>query len=184
MMKVASWLAGAAAFLIAGAGGAQEKVAVVVPAVLDPAAPIAEGVRQQCNVQTSVGTQVFERVSQRYPGAAQVQDASKAPPDTAVLKVTLTSVLGVGGGGWSGRKSMTVRAELLQGTKLLIAHTLSRQSGGGVLGGVSGTCAIMDRIAEALGRDVGAWLPAALLMVQMEAAQKQDPPKPQEPQKQ
>ncbi len=179
MKNIAPWLAAVAALFIAGTGAAQEKIAVVVPAVLDPAAPIAEGVRQQCNVQTSVGTQVFERVSQRFPGAAQVQDASKAPPDAAVLKVTLISVLGEGGGSWSGRKSMTIRAELLQGTKLILANTLSRQSGGGMLGGVSGTCAIMDRIAEALGRDVGAWLPSALLMARMEAPQKPDAPKPE-----
>lgn len=168
MKTVATLLAGVAALFIANAAGAQEKIAVVMPALLDPNAPIGEAVRRECGVQTSVGTQVFERVSERFPGTVQVQEASQAGQDTAVLKVTLIGVLGAGGGGWSGQKSITLRAEILQGAKVVMARTLSRQSGGGVFGGVSGTCAIMERIAVALGRDVAGWLPSALTMVRME----------------
>lgn len=145
---------------------AQERIAVVVPATLDASAPIAEGVRQQCAVESNMGSQIFQRVSVRYPGSEQVQDANDAQ-DRIVLKTTILSVLGAGGGAWSGSKSITIRADVLQKAKVIGTTTLSRQSGGGVLGGVSGTCPIMHRIAVALGRDVAAWLPAALMVAKL-----------------
>lgn len=63
---------------------------------------------------------------------------------------------------------------------------MNRQSGGGVFGGVTGTCAIMDRIAAALGRDVAAWLPGAMMILKYEKPGADQPaaPKEAEPPKQ
>jgi hypothetical protein len=158
---------------MAQVSGADEKVVVMVPAALDPTAPIGDAVKRECAVDTSVGTQVFQRVSERYPGTEQINNPNLAAPDKTFLKVTLIGVLGHGGGSWSGPKSITIRAEVLRGSKLIATQTLSRQSGGGVFGGVSGTCAIMDRIAAALGRDVAQWLPAALMVIKYDAQAKE-----------
>ena len=90
-------LQGIAALCVAQASIAQEKIAVLVPATLDSSAPIAEGVRRECNVESNIGNEVFQRVSQRYPGTAQFQNPDQAG-DGYVLKVTITDVVGVGGG--------------------------------------------------------------------------------------
>jgi len=172
MKAIATSLATVAAVLIAGAAAAQEKIAVLVPALLDPGAPIGEAVKRECNVETNVGRQVLERVSQRFPGTPQIENEKQAAPNTPVLRLTLTSVLGAGGGSWSGNKSMTVRAEVLQGSNVEMANTFTRSSGGGMMGGLTGTCAIMDRIAVALGQDVARWLPSALVMIQMQPSSK------------
>jgi len=50
----------------------------------------------------------------------------------------------------------------MENGKSLAVNVLHRNSRGGVLGGVSGTCPIFERIAEALGKDVAPWLPIAL----------------------
>ena len=151
---------------------AQQKIAVTVPAALDPSAPIAESVKRDCAVETKVGQEVFMRVSERFPGTETApQGSSVISGGKILLKVTIVGVLGAGGGAWSGPKAMTIRADVIQNEKAGPSRTFNRQSTGGAFGGLSGTCAIMDRIAVALGRDVAAWLPTQL------AATGQDPSK-------
>lgn len=150
--------------LALAAGGLQahanERLLVQVLAVLDPSAPINAAVRSECNVQALVGNAVFSEVKQRVPGA----EPAAAPRDTGgakALRLTLVSVRGVGGGAYSGPKSMNLKVELTQNGKVLQSTVLHRDSLGGVWGGVKGTCSIFERVAVALGKDVAAWLPAA-----------------------
>lgn len=156
--------------------GANEKFVVMVPAVFDPNAPISDAARRECNVDTNVGTQVFERVGERYPGTERVAKPDPLGEDRTFVKITLMNVVGHGGGGWSGAKAITIRADLLRGPKVIATRTMNRQSGGGAFGGVMGTCAIFERIATALGRDVAAWLPAALMSIQYQSAPSEPAP--------
>jgi hypothetical protein len=54
---------------------------------------------------------------------------------------------------------MSVRVDLTQSGKVLQTTTLTRTSSGGFWGATMGTCQIMERIANTLGKDVAAWLP-------------------------
>lgn len=155
---------------LAQASYADDKIVVMTPAILDASAPIAISVRAECAVETSMGNQIFEKVRERIPGTERTQNLNLAEPNSTVLKVTILSVRGVGGGGWSGSKSIAIRADVLQNAQVIGSKTLSRNSRGGVWGGVSGTCAIMDRIAVALGRDVADWLPGALVSARQGAS--------------
>lgn len=147
---------------------AAERLLVQVPAMLDPGAPIARNVRSECNVEGLVGNQVFAQVAKRWPGTETV--APKAPVGGAkVLRVTLLSVMGTGGGAWSGAKSISVRADLQQNGKTLQTTVLNRQSGGGFWGGTMGTCAIMERIAVTLGNDVAGWMSGAVARAGVDA---------------
>ena len=157
------------ALCIAQASSADEKI-IVVPAILDANAPIAVSVQAECSVETSVGNQIFQNVQERIPGAEQSQNPGQAGPTSVVLKVTILSVRGVGGGGWSGSKSIAICVDLLRNAQVIETKTLTRNSRGGVWGGMSGTCAIMDRIAAALGRDVADWLPGALVITRQKAS--------------
>lgn len=163
-MRTYQVLLGIAALCMAHASNAQEKIAVLVPAVLDPSAPIEDSVKRECNVESTIGNEVFKRVSAKYPGTAQIQNPGQAG-DGYVLKVTITSVHGAGGGAWTGKKEITVRADVLQNSNVAATKNLSHESAGGAFGHYMGTCAIMNRIVVALGRDVAAWLPSALMRV-------------------
>jgi hypothetical protein len=176
MKKVLLVLAGVGALCGAQMSGANEKFVVMVPAVFDPNAPISDAARRECNVDTNVGTQVFERVGERYPGTARVAKPDPLGEDRTLVKVTLMNVVGHGGGGWSGPKAITIRADLLRGPKVIATRTMNRQSGGGAFGGVMGTCAIFERIAVALGRDVAAWLPAALMSIHYQSTPSEPAP--------
>jgi hypothetical protein len=99
-------------------------------------------------------------VSKKHPGSTKLQAGDKAG-NGKVLKVTIVNVVGVGGGAYSGPKSMTVRADLLQSGKVIATTTKERTSGGGAFGGMKGTCAIFGRVAKTLGSDVATWVQSA-----------------------
>ena len=150
---------GAAGWVLAGAVHAEERFLVQVPAVYDAAAPVTESVRRECGIESLIGNHVFMQVSAVFPKALQVQNPGKGEREK-YLMLTVLAVQGVGGGAWSGGKSITIRADLLQDGKIVATKVLNRGSRGGAFGGFSGTCQIMERVAGALGRDTAAWLRA------------------------
>ena len=139
---------------------AQEKI-FITPAAFGPNVQVVDAVKRECELEGKIDEWVFESVSKKYPGSARVKKAGEAGKGT-VLKLTITQVFGVGGGAYSGAKSMTVQAELLRGGKVVASTTKNRASGGGAFGNMKGTCAIFGRVAKTLGSDVAAWLPSAL----------------------
>jgi len=138
---------------------AQEKI-FITPAAFGPNVQIVDSVKRECELEEKVDEWVYESVSKKYPGTARAKKAGDAGTGK-VLKLTITNVVGVGGGAYSGAKSMTLQAELIQGGKVVASTTKNRASGGGAFGGMKGTCAIFGRVAKALGADVAAWLPSA-----------------------
>ena len=139
---------------------ARAEDAVFVQALLDPNVHVVEAVKRDCALDTMVGDWVLESVSKKHPGSKKLQKGDSAGK-SSLLKVTIVNVVGVGGGAYSGPKSMTVRAELIQSGKVIATTTKERTSGGGAFGGMKGTCSIFGRVAKTLGSDVAAWLPSA-----------------------
>ena len=139
---------------------AQEKL-FITHAAFGPNVQVIDSVRRDCELEGKVDEWVLESVSKKYPGTQRVSKPAEAGQGT-LLRLTIVNVYGVGGGAYSGPKSMTVQAELVQGGKVLASTTKSRSSGGGAFGGMKGTCAIFGRVAKALGSDVAAWLPSAM----------------------
>ena len=123
-------------------------------------AGVGDAIKRDCSLESVMGSHAFESVSKKFPGSERVEKAEGA--QGKVLKLTITSVVGAGGGAWSGPKSMTVRAELVQSGKVVASTVKSRTSGGGAFGGMKGTCQIFERVMTTLGSDVAAWLPSAL----------------------
>ena len=148
---------GVAGMVLAATAHAEERFLVQVPAVYDSAAPVTDSVRRECAIESVIGNHVFMQVSAAFPKSLQIQAPGKDDREK-YLMLTVLAVQGVGGGAWSGGKSITIRADLLQEGKTVSTKVLSRGSRGGAFGGFSGTCQIMERIAGALGRDTAAWL--------------------------
>jgi hypothetical protein len=140
---------------------ASDKILVHVPAVYDAGAPVMDSVRHECGIESLVGNQVFVQVVTRFPESLRTEN-----PDPNIreklLKLTVLSVQGVGDGGWSGGNSITVRAELSQHGKPIATTVATRNSRGGMLATVRATCAIMERIATALAKDIAVWLAKSL----------------------
>src|SRR5258707_6584396 len=126
-------------------------------AVREPGAPIAQSVDLQCGVEGLLGKQVFRAVSRKNRRAAQIQEPGKAGNEK-VLKLTILSVYGVGGGGWTGAKSITTRVDLTQNGKTIRSAVFTKRG----RGAFHGTCAVLERIAGDIGKMVEIWLPGAL----------------------
>ncbi|MCM5681780.1 hypothetical protein M8A51_19810 [Schlegelella sp. S2-27] len=138
---------------------AGEPVLVQVPAALDPSAPIPTAVRAECGLDQLLGNYALDAIGKRGADARPFRAVEPAAPERT-LHLTILSVHGHGGGGWSGAKSMSVKADLRKDGQPLGTRVFTRRSRGGPLGGMSGTCAILDRVAGALGRDVAKWVAA------------------------
>jgi hypothetical protein len=131
---------------------------VQVPATLDPQAPIDYEVKRECGLELLLGNNVFQKVNDKFPGSSYVEKADNTEKGK-VLIVTITSVLGAGGTSWTGPKSMTIRADVVQTGKVIATIVKTRDSMGGVFGAVRGRCSILARVADALAEDVADWLP-------------------------
>lgn len=140
---------------------AEDGLLVKVPAVYEPGAPVPQRIQQECALESLLGNHVFQKVSERFPGTLQLRDSNIE--GTQVLTVTILNVTGFGGGGWSGPKTITLRADLTKEGRVIHTAVKHRASRGGVFGGVMGTCAILERVTQALGSDVAKWLAAVTL---------------------
>jgi hypothetical protein len=139
------------------AAQADDRLLVLLPPAFDPAARIAGSVSLNCNVDRLVGDSVLEKLGRRFPAVEQIQREEIAG-DGRFIRLTILNVQGVGGGQWSGPKGISLRVELLQNGKPASSNVFLRNSRGGILGPVSGTCMIMERIASQLGDDVTKWI--------------------------
>ncbi|MBI3900358.1 MAG: hypothetical protein HY308_19045 [Gammaproteobacteria bacterium] len=121
----------------------------------DATAHVMGRVRTECGIEGLLDTHVLEQVKQRFPASERLDSAAPVPSGQ-VLSITILNVGGIGGGPWTGAKSITVRAELKRDGKVLSSVVKNRQSKGHPM--QFGTCSIFERCAKALGKDITGWL--------------------------
>lgn len=131
-------------------------VAVTVPVEL--ASFIASSnLAKECAIGQMTGERVIEELKRNYP---KVSSAATLPPLTGeqrALRLSVMDMFGLGGGGWSGAKSMTIRAEVVSPAGV-VARRDFRRATKSLMGMVSGTCPMMEKIATTIGSDIGNWL--------------------------
>jgi len=150
--------------------------------MLDPSAPIPAAVRNECSLEMLLGNHALSAINQRV-GPVQSVAAPEQAGGGKVIQLTIIFVHGYGGGTWSGSKSMRVRADIMEGGATVDSTVLARSSRGGLL--PAGTCAVLDRVAAALGKDLAAWLlrgsAARPIKSDSTAAEPPDEPEPLHP---
>ena len=162
-MKILFLAAAAAGF--ACAAHAQEKFHVVMPVVVDPRGPLTtETARRDCGVDMLLSNYLYQKVESSYPGASRSKEGDDPGPDK-LLRITILNAHAEGRFAWSGPKSITIRAEVVQHAKTISSTILRRQAYGGFLGSVGfmGTCQVLETLALGLGEDLADWLPAAIV---------------------
>ena len=124
--------------------------------------PFAEGsgasskVKSECLLDTRLPQFIAEAARQGV--TVVIGPTPEADAEGKYLKIEFTSVMGPGGGAWSGPKSVTVKGELIENGEVIGSFIGSRYSTGGVFGGYKGTCSILGRCIKALGKDIAGWL--------------------------
>lgn len=140
-----------------GSAAAQERIYVQIPAKYESENSARQGIRDECGLDTLLGNYVLQSVSQHFPGAIPRPETG-LPVDAKVLNLTILRAHGHGGGGWSGAKSVTLKAELVQNGQVVQFMVKQVGSRGGFWGGMSGTCSIFERVAQVMGKHVVRWL--------------------------
>jgi hypothetical protein len=106
---------------------------------------VPDAVRKECALDTKIPQYVKSAGGQARKGGK--------------LEMKITGLLATGGGAFSGPKSVTVAGTLREGGKVTGTFVAQRNASAGAFGG-GGTCAMLDRCAKAIGKDVGEWLKA------------------------
>jgi hypothetical protein len=135
----------AAAILLPLSAGAQT-LSVPAKVSYDKGVHVPEAVKKECALETKI------------PGYVKAS-APSAGKGARSLDMKITGLLATGGGNFSGPKSVTVTGTLREGGKTVGSFVARRNASAGAFGG-GGTCAMLDRCAKAIGKDVGEWLKA------------------------
>jgi hypothetical protein len=133
------------------AGG--NELLVQVPALYDPDSQIPDPAKTECNVAPRLGRYVFQNVKRRIRDARPIEGSSKSGQGPT-LKITITALERVNVGTENFGRSVTIRADLVQNSKLIATHTLKQGSSLSL----TDACLNMDRVTRLLGQDVAAWL--------------------------
>jgi len=150
------------ASLAAGAAGAQEKFLIQLPVKVEAGGTNVDRIKSECKIDTVLGNQMLTKVASQYPGSGTLEGDAAAPADAKVLRLTIISVFGLGGGAFSGTKQMGVRVDIVADKKVLATTVRERQSMGGAAGIFGGgTCAAFNKIADVLASDITAWIASA-----------------------
>jgi len=137
---------------------AEDKLLVQSPAVLDANAGVGDAIKRECALESTTTSWVMDALA----GKGQRLEGTKNVEGGKVLKLTIVNVIGASGGAWSGPKTMTVRAELVESGKVVATTTKTRSSSGGAFGGYKSTCAIFGRVMKTLGSDIAGWVRAEM----------------------
>jgi hypothetical protein len=142
------------AALVAAAAGAHagEPISLLVPVTYADYAGVLLKNRKVCALDEELAKDIGAEIEHRAqrPGTTQ----SAAGP---VLKVAIVGSDGIGGGGWTGPKSLSVRAELVAGDTVLGTKTVTRRGRSGLAGAFEGTCGILRDLSADIARDIVAW---------------------------
>ncbi len=126
-------------------------VALLSPVTIDPEAHVPDAVRQECRLDYQLESDILAAMRRYDPDVATTTDASTGK----VLKVTISYVLGVGGGAWTGPKALAVHIDMLQDGKVAYTAKMHRRSS---LGGMfRGTCTLLDGASKGLGKTIAKW---------------------------
>lgn len=156
-------IAGALPFLVACSSSPQTvknpdvTVAALKKIPFSEDANVRDAVRDECKIQTQV-PKFLKKFGLNHGIKVKLVDSLDNVNTDQTIEMEISRVHAPGGGGWSGAKSMTVKAKVYEDGSLIGDATAQRHSTGGMFAGYKGTCSIVGRCAEAIGQDLARWL--------------------------
>ena len=112
-----------------------------------------DSVKEDCGFETRLPNYIKKAAKKRVDIKMSAEPLDSA--EGRVLFLETTKVFALGGGGYSGSKSVTVSGELKENGEVIGSLTARRHT---MFGMMPGTCSILKRVAKKLGQDIAAWL--------------------------
>lgn len=117
---------------------------------------VAGNIKREC----PIGTQLTDALV-RFASADGHRVELVETVDTTsgqVLKMEFHDAQSAGNAWMGHRKSVTVKGWLYRDGQQVAKFVARRNSGGGFAGGFKGSCAVLERTVNAIGKDVAGWL--------------------------
>ena len=114
-------------------------------------------VLSECQLPTQ-GVELLQSAARDAGVQVAVDDAAVKSAKGRVFEVEITQVVSAGNAFTGHRKQVGVRGRLLQDGKEIAVFNSSRTSMGGAFAGFKGSCSVLGRCLETLGKDMALWL--------------------------
>ena len=134
--------------LLLGTAAGAENLQVRSVAGVASTSTIPSRVKQECNIQTDLSAAVAAHAGDN------VKLVPKKPGSGLYLDLVITNVHAPGGGVFSGPKWVEARGKLSRGGKQVRSFRAKRTSSGPA----AGTCGMLARVTNAMGKDIAGWL--------------------------
>jgi len=144
--------AGAIALALSAAALAGQPVALLTPVEYEAHAAVLHKTKDACKLDEIVQAALVDEYKKRS-GPPAVMSAMEG----VVVHVTIVGSGGIGGGGWTGPKSLVVRAEELKDGQLVRSRGFRSSGRDGLLGAFEGTCTILEGLSRKVAKDLVAW---------------------------
>ena len=132
---------------------AAQPIWLLLPVTYEYESSVLHKAKESCKLDEKLGNDVAAELRKRAGEARTVSTAATG----VVLRVELVGGNVLGGGGWTGSKSLTLKVQQLQDGEVVRQRGFSRKGRGGLAGPFEGTCGILEGLAEDLAKDVVDW---------------------------
>ncbi|WP_417326423.1 hypothetical protein [Halarcobacter sp.] len=116
---------------------------------------IAENIKAECTINEQLATFIKKFAQEQ---GLKVEYKNKPSSKDLFLDVKIVDAISQGGAFRGHSKFTSIEGRLVKGNKSYGSFKAARVSGGGFWGAYKGSCAVLGRTVEALGKDVALWL--------------------------
>lgn len=120
-------------------------------------APIAKNILSECTLNEQLSKYIQSYSAQQNVAINRVAGANMKARGN-MLMVEITDAVSSGNAFIGHRKFVKISGTLYNNSKKVASFTGARISGGGFWGGFKGSCDVLERTVNTLGKDIAQWL--------------------------
>lgn len=120
-------------------------------------APIAANILRECTLNTQLSEFIRSYGQENNVGVIRTPRIDTKDKGN-VLHVEIVNAVSQGNAFLGHRKFTQIEGTLFNHGKKVAGFTAARFSGGGFFGGYKGSCSVLGRTVETLGKDIAGWL--------------------------
>lgn len=144
--------------LVPLASFAQADVLLVSPSADYPAsASVTDNIKNECKLPGAQSESVVAALNAAGI-TAQAAASNAVPAKGRFLKLEIVSAVSAGNAFTGHNKQVTTAAHLYVNGKEVAQTTKTRDSMGGYFGGYRGSCSVLHRCTNTLGKDIAEWV--------------------------
>lgn len=141
-----------AALMSCAAAHAGGPISLLVPIEYQEGNRVQHKTRDECGLEDRLAADISAEFQRR-----DARPGTTTSTAGAVLRVAIVTGHGIGGGGWTGGKSLTARADLMNDGTVLRTKQVTGKSHGGLMSRFEGTCDLLNAISKDLAKEIIDW---------------------------